>query len=162
MYKMFLQRIYMSGLNLADIISLANSNGSDSYHEIASRLKFIGKIQKGDKVNTRYMYVQPDTWYTRLIRTVWGSTDNRKTTYEFIEFTVKLGFLILQSDSKTDDFTKQCEKSVLNSIADDLRGACTGMENLKTTYADDLMFCCKIETLIQGVKSRLAESGISS
>ena len=61
--------------------------------EILSRIKFIGRIQKGEKVNVRYMYVQPDSWLTRFSRTFFA-TDNRMNTYHFIDNTIKRCFEI--------------------------------------------------------------------
>jgi ferredoxin-NADP reductase len=31
------------------------------------------------------------------------------------------------------------------------------MENLKETYMNDIMFCCKLDTLIEEIKARLTE-----
>ena len=31
------------------------------------------------------------------------------------------------------------------------------MENLKDTYMNDIMFCCKLDTLIEEIRARLTE-----
>jgi ferredoxin-NADP reductase len=39
----------------------------------------------------------------------------------------------------------------------DLKDSVKGMENLKETYMNDIMFCCKLDTLIEEIKARLSE-----
>jgi hypothetical protein len=39
----------------------------------------------------------------------------------------------------------------------DLENSKNGLNNLKDTYFDDLMFCCKIDTIIQDIDARLEE-----
>ena len=43
------------------------------------------------------------------------------------------------------------------NIITDLKHAVNGISNLKETYKADLMFCCKLDTLIQEINSRLNE-----
>ena len=38
--------------------------------EVISRLKFIGKVQKGEKINVKYMFIQPEGIITRISRTI--------------------------------------------------------------------------------------------
>ena len=56
----------------------------ESGKEIISSLKFIGKLQKGDKINTKFMYRQPDGLPTRISRT-FINQDNRHNTINFIQ-----------------------------------------------------------------------------
>ena len=48
--------------------------------EIVSRLKFIGKVKKGEKINTHHMCVQPEGLITNLKRTFWIH-DNRNHAF---------------------------------------------------------------------------------
>ena len=50
---------------------------------IISRLKFIGKVQKGDKINVKYMFIQPDGIFTRISRSLINH-DNRNNTLNFV------------------------------------------------------------------------------
>ena len=53
--------------------------------ETISRIKFIGKIQIGDKINLKSMYMQTDSIITQLLRTVFQ--DNRNKTLVFLQDT---------------------------------------------------------------------------
>ena len=65
----------------------------ESNKETISRLKFIGKIQIGDKVNLKSMYIQPDGLITQLLRSI--NQDNRSKTLIFLQDTISKTFEIL-------------------------------------------------------------------
>jgi hypothetical protein len=129
--------------NSADLISIYNQ--SSDTNVILSRIKFIGRIQKGDKINVRYMSIQPDTWYTRIVRTIY-CTENRQSAFDFINYTINLGFGIA-TQSHTHN----------SHIIEDLKNACNGLTNLCETYHDDIMFCCKLDTLVESITARLSQ-----
>lgn len=130
-----------------------NSGMDSGTAEIISRIKFIGRIQKGEKINVRYMYVQPDSWFTRLSRTFFNA-DNRMNTYNFLENTIKRCFDIITLNK---DSVKISERCLVVNILSDLKTALEGIHNLKDTYGTDVMFCCKLDTLIQETTSKLLE-----
>ena len=66
----------------------------DINKETISRLKFIGKIQIGDKVNLRYMYIQPDGLLTQISRSL--LQDNRNKTLSFLQDTINKTFEIFK------------------------------------------------------------------
>jgi hypothetical protein len=128
--------------------------GMDSgTNEILSRLKFIGRIQKGEKVNVKYMYVQPDSLLTRISRTFFA-TDNRMNCYNFLENTVNRSFEIITLNQNSAKISERC--LVINIISD-IKAALEGIENIKETYIHDIMFGCKLDTLIQETTARLVE-----
>lgn len=124
-----------------DLISIYNQPSDPNV--ILSRIKFIGRIQKGDKINIRYMSIQPDSWYTKIIRTIFCA-ENRQSAYDFVNFTINQGFEIIEKSSYSS-----------NHIIEDLKAACKGLGNLSETYHDDIMFCCKLDTLIESITARL-------
>jgi hypothetical protein len=125
-------------------------------NEIASRLKFIGRIQRGEKVDVSRKCVLADTWYNNIWRTIWG-TESREATLEFIDKTVKCGleFALQTSSNQQNPF----RETTVQSILQDLANACNGMENLKDTYKCDLMFGCQMDTLIHYIQTRLSQMG---
>jgi hypothetical protein len=144
-------------LRMVDLSSLYRCTqppkGIDSgISEISSRVKFISRIQRGEKVDTRHMLVHNDSLYHQICRTIF-STPDRNCTYQFVDYTIKLCFEIVsvcrQSLKIEDQYT------VIN-LVNDLRSAVKGINNLKDTYIEDRMFCCKLDTLIQEIASHLA------
>ena len=120
-----------------------------------SRLKFIGKIKKGDKVNIKDMYVQPNNIITKINRS-FVNVDNRNNTLSFILETIKKGFeeLITHLEKSKNNLF---DMNISVNMISDLENSKVGLINLKDTYNDDLMFCCKIDTIIQDIDARLDE-----
>ena len=120
-----------------------------------SRLKFIGKIKKGEKINVKDMAVQPNNMYTKLHRSL-VIVDNRNNTLSFILDTIKKGFdeLLTHLDRSKENLF---DLNISTNMIQDLENSKNGLNNLKETYSDDLMFCCKIDTINQDIDARLEE-----
>ncbi len=121
--------------------------------EIISRLKFIAKINPGEKVSVKGMYVQPEGLFTTISRSL-ITHDSRENTMNFLNTAIKKGFDILSSyyESKTP-----FERQMFTNVLGDLRAAKTGLSNLRQTYEADRMFCCKLDTLEQEIDAKLLQ-----
>lgn len=122
--------------------------------ETQSKLKFIARIKEGDKINVRHLYVQPAGWLTRLART-FISQDNRMNTLSFIEDTIKRSFDIITLCQYS---SKSADRTLISNVINDIEASIQGMSNLKITYIDDTMYCCKIDTLIEYTQATLTET----
>ena len=121
--------------------------------EIISKIKFIGRIQKGEKINVRNMCVQQNNWITKISRTFF-TCDDRINAFHFVENIMKRAFEIISLNRTSLKISDTC--LVSNMIAD-IKESIKGIENLKEAYASDIMYCCKLDTLIQDTNSRLTE-----
>jgi hypothetical protein len=128
-------------------------NNNDFNNDVISKLKFIGKIQKGDKINVRFMFVQSDGILTKISRSIINQ-DNRGNTLNFLQDTINKAFSII---SNFEHLTGVADKVMCQNIATDLNLSKTGIHNLKDTYISDNKFCCDMDTLIQVIDARLAE-----
>lgn len=144
-------QLFKLGVNFVKEKNLYKINRMDSYQEIISRLKFIGKLKKGEKINTKQMYVQQEGIATMISRTFW-SQDNRINTINFIHETIKFSFELLHNYNRSDSGP---ERELAKHIVNDLRQVSQGLENLKHTYILDTKFCCDIDTLIEDIKAKL-------
>ena len=118
--------------------------------ETISRLKFIGKIQIGDKVNLKSMYIQPDGLITQLLRSI--NQDNRSKTLIFLQDTINKTFEILKLYEKS---SKVSEQIMHSNIILDLKNSKNGLNNLKETYSLDVKFVCDLDTLLQTIDAKL-------
>jgi hypothetical protein len=125
----------------------------ESDNDVISKLKFIGKIQKGEKVNVRSMYVQHDGIATKISRS-FINVDSRSNTYNFLTNTIKRSFDLIHLHSKSNT---PFEYNLVINLIKDLKESKLGIENLKGTYSSDIMFCCQLDTLIQDIEGRLSE-----
>ena len=125
----------------------------DNHNDVLSKLKFISKIRKGDKINVRYMFIQPDNITTKLSRSLYN-VDNRMNTLNFIETTIRRGFEVIALHSTTD---RPYDVQIRENVIRDLSSAKDGLVNIKETYIDDVMFRCKIDTFIQEIDAKLGD-----
>jgi hypothetical protein len=130
-----------------------NINNMEPDKEVISRLKFIGKVQKGEKINVKYMFVQPEGIATRISRTLINQ-DNRSNTLNFVRTTVSRTFTIISSYSSS---LQESQRHICTNVIIDLKQAKNGLQNLKDTYLSDIKFCCDMDTLLQEIDAKLSE-----
>lgn len=135
------------------VINLYNTNLMENSSDIISRLKFIGCIKTGEKINTRHMYVQPDGICTKISRT-FIFHDNRNNTLSFIKDTINRSFELLTLFERS---TKDSDRVLCINLVNDLHNAQKGLIHLKNTYIDDTMFKCFMETLLQSIDIKLSD-----
>jgi hypothetical protein len=122
----------------------------ESNKETISRLKFIGKIQIGDKVNLKSMYIQPDGLVTQVLRSI--NQDNRNKTLIFLQDTISKTFEILKCYEKS---VKNADQIMCSNLILDLKNSKMGINNLKETYTLDIKFVCDLDTLLQTIDAKL-------
>ena len=120
--------------------------------ETVSRLKFIGKITKAKKIDTRSFTLLPDDIFTSIYRTIFK--DDRNDTLDFLKKTICNSFELLSSyklSKKSSDLEKY------SNILTDLKSCKQGILNLKETYQKDLKFGTDIDVLLQYIDAELKE-----
>ncbi len=129
----------------------------ESSDEVISKIKMIGKINPDDKIAVKGMYIQKKGLLTSVSRTLINH-DNRENTMTFLSTTIKKGFDILSSYYSTYVSDKKgSDRIMFSNLLADMRNARIGLFNLKATYEGDVMFCCKLETLIQEMDAKLIQ-----
>ena len=124
--------------------------------EVISRLKFIGKVQKGEKINVKYMFIQPEGIITRISRTIINQ-DCRENTLNFVRNTISSSFQIINMYSASP---KESQQHIRTNIMQDLKHSTKGIINLKNTYIDDVKLGCDLDTLLQEIDAFLVEINI--
>lgn len=126
---------------------------TSSTQETLSCLKFIGRLQRGDRIDTRNVSVQPDGIWTMLQRT-FVRKDSRANALAFIYETINRALEIFVMYERSDS---PSEKALCPHIVRDLQKAKYGLKNFQQTYAGDQKFSCDIETILQSVDTRLSD-----
>lgn len=114
--------------------------GAHSLQEVVGRLKFIGGIRAGDRVDTAALAVVPDTYYRRAVRALrelWYAHESRDTTLEFARRTVAEAYAMLEEGGRTPDESRMLVEGVV--------GVRAGLAALRETYADDRMFVARLD-----------------
>ena len=128
-----------------------NINNMESDKEIISRLKFISKIQTGEKIDVKYMFVQPEGIVTKFSRTFIHKC-SRRNTLNFVMNTIKRTFEIITSYIESPNKSRH---HICKNIIQDLKFSQKGIVNIKSTYLDDLKVCCDLDTLLQEIEAFL-------
>jgi hypothetical protein len=118
-----------------------------------SKLKFIGKIQKGEKINVKHMFIQPEGLATRISRS-FINLDSRGNTLSLVKATITQSFNILYSFLSNGTFS---HRNICVHIIDDIKKSKEGIKNLKLTYSSDIMLCCQLDCVIQEIDAKIAE-----
>jgi len=121
--------------------------------EIISKLKFLSKVQKCEKINVNGLFVQLDGLKTTVSRTIWNP-DSRQNTLTFIESTINKSCTLIDLYLRSE---KSSEVQMGKNILKDLNDSKVGIANLKHTYSDDVMFCSKIDTFLQIIDAKIVE-----
>tara|TARA_B110000438_G_C15789650_1_gene640045 strand:- start:458 stop:973 length:516 start_codon:yes stop_codon:yes gene_type:complete len=121
--------------------------------QLISRLKFLSKINKNEKIDTKNLVVQAaDTYYTSLTRTY--KQDSRNNTLSFIQSIIRNSFLLIDKYAKSDVISEQ---TIVKHLTDDIQNCKLGITNVKSTYESDTMFCCNLDTLLQNIDAKVSE-----
>lgn len=124
----------------------------ETTHEVITRLKFIGLLKKGEKINVKNLSVQQTNMINSLIRMFYK--ESRETTLDFLTSTINRAFEIIQLDLSSP---KKGEKILSKNLSEDLEKSLVGLSNLQHTYTEDRLFWCHIQTLIEAVVVKLRD-----
>ncbi len=122
--------------------------------ELLSKLRFLSKIQKGEKLEivSKLSLIDGGSWINAFIRTVNGSKESREHAFEFIQKVCEEGLEVATSFLNTQD-TFQHE--VGNMIIQALKEAQDGIKNHMDTYKSDRMFGSQVETFLKLLNAKL-------
>jgi len=121
-------------------------DGSErSVQDIISKLKFIAKIQDGEKLDVCSLTLHKDTLGTSLYRTIVARDESRDRALEFIRCVIGEAFdLASKYRRKEESFFKKIGEMIILA----LKESRAGLLNLTKTYELDRMFVSKLETLM--------------
>lgn len=131
----------------------SNSISSDSRHQALTRLKFIGKLQPGDKIDSKNIKVESTSLWTPIKR-LFLTGDSRDTSLDFFRSTIERCLEILAGKLSSAAVS---DKIFCAHTLKDLIRAVNGLQNSQKTYSNDNFTCCELEVIIQGVQARIFE-----
>lgn len=123
--------------------------------EVISRLKFLTKVKKGEKINVNGLYVQPESYVTSISRTLFH-IDNRNNTLSFIQNTIDRSFELVNLYTNNHNASTS-ELSISKNLIKDIIKAKDGINNLKSTYHQDTMFICNLDAILENIDAIILE-----
>lgn len=138
--------------------------------DVISKLRFLSKIDKHEKLDVASLSLVADTWYNNLYRLVkyvaairgiyWKSEESRKISLEFIKTTTSEALNLakeLFSQSPQLDNGVNLNTSLGHMIITTLEELGPGIQGLKKTYANDGMFISQVETFEDVLKAQIQD-----
>lgn len=124
----------------------------DRHKDVIKKLKFISKIEVGERINVSSVSTASDSWFGSLYRSFFK--ESRGKTFQFLSEVIDRSFelIILYQDS-----VKISDRITCAQILDDLLSSIKGLKNVQQTYHEDRNFYCDVDTLIGSIFARLAE-----
>ncbi len=116
------------------------------------RLRLIGSLQAGNRVNTRLHYVYRNTWHARLSRSFWY-TETREHTLAYARCAVDNLSAIV---AKIVHQNWAIPADVRAALDGAMESAVVGMGNLQVTYADDVASVSVLTSLVTRVRVLLS------
>jgi len=139
----------------SNLMGASKKGTMETTHEVITRLKFIGLIKSGEKIDTRTLTACQSTKMNSIWR--WWTTEARSDALDFFTSTVNRSFEIIQLSLYSE---KSSDKKLCKIIVEDLIKCPIGMINIQETYMklyNDRIFWCDVQTLIQCVELKLKE-----
>ena len=133
-----------------------NNTPLEENGEIISQLKFISKIKPGEQVNVDSLSICSRNIFSGIYRTMYG--EGREKTFHYFNVTIRRAFEKLAAYTNSE---RMSDHMLCCQLVENLQGCIEGLSNAKDTYKDDRRFVCDVETLIEGVESRLQELRIN-
>ena len=129
----------------------AASGNEKQVEAVVSQLKFISKLQPGEKINVHSMNISSVRYTDRLYRT-FVSGESRDDTLLFIHEVINRALeLIYSYDSM--HITLYLTMSAL--IVSNLQDSKKGLQNLMSTYEHDRMYVSQIEALLATLDAKI-------
>ena len=125
---------------------------SNEYKDVITRLKFVSKIQPGEKINTKhYLSIVTNDWLTALLRTFYNF-DSRAQSVAFISDTINMAFGMIEKVKAAGDGDElHPQTDGLQNLFKDLAQTKVGITNLIKTYKTDKIIVCQLETVIENI-----------
>lgn len=132
------------------------NGGLWSIEEVIGKLKFIARINDGEKIDVDNLEVQPVCPYTSLIRTFTLTGESKWKTLRFIRDTINQAWAIAESfkDSK-----EEYKRQIREDIIQDLIHTKIGLAHLKKTYADNRHFNSQLDAILGVLDARMVHAG---
>ena len=135
---------------------------------VLSKLRFLSKIDKHEKLDVSSLSLVADTWWTSFYRTIktvaasqgiyWMNNESRKISLTFIETTTEEALeLAKELLSREQTLSKSLNHNLGLMIIAALDELDLGIENLKKTYDSDKMFVSQIEAFQKILKVQISD-----
>jgi len=138
-----------------------NEKWLSEVQDVVSKLKFLSKLQPGEKIQVNGLCIVENSWYGKITRhlTSKGKTakeilESREISLDFVNELCENGLKIAFS---VVDKSGRCQQEVWTMILTSLKEFQPGIKNLMISYETDRLFVSKVETFISILNAKIKE-----
>lgn len=138
---------------------------SAEIQNVISKLRFLSKVKKGEKLQIDKLSVVENTWYAKLMR-VWNTLDlnqdsnnnienvkeSRRKSLKFIKDLYEEGLRLASSIVKE---TSSYYTDLWSMLVKSLKDAQPGISNLMISYESDRLYISEVETFIDVLNAKI-------
>lgn len=142
----------------SQLASIAIEGSNVNVRDVISRLRFISKIEKDEKLVTNNKvnpYVISDTNINRILRTCGISPGSKEETLDFIKNTIESGLELAKICLASNN---QFHQNIAKLIIESIDQADRGIQNIMYTYSKKpkyRLFVAKVETFRQILDAKI-------
>lgn len=129
--------------------------------DVIAKLRFISKIEVGNKVNVKDMFVRDNSvLWQRVLRSFHNwflqGSESKEATLKYIEKVTDEAIALIreQRNYPTDPYRQEIANILLRNLENSLQGT----KNLKKTYEDDISFVARIEAYLETLEVSMTYS----
>lgn len=147
-------------MNEAQLFSL---DGYNKVQQVLANLKFVSKIQNGEKINAQEMFVRNnDSIWQRMLRTIRNATnaismsnniESKDSTLLYIQNTINDAITLISVYRQVPD--DEFKNNIADIIVENLENSKIGIRNMISTYQYDRKFISDAEAVIQTLEARI-------
>lgn len=126
-----------------------------------SKLRFLSKVKKGERLQVEGLSVVENTWYAKLIR-AWNTMgevketgevkESRRKTLAFIRDLYDTGLKLAKSIvAETSSYYSELWNMLIKSLKD----AQPGISNLMNSYESDRLYIAEVETFVDVLNAKI-------
>lgn len=140
---------------------MSNERWLSEVQDVVSKLKFLSKLQPGEKLQVNGLSVVENSWFGKIYRhlTSKGKTakeilESREISLTFIselcESALKLALSVVDKDGT-------CQQEIWHMTISNLKEFQPGIKNLMVSYETDRLFVAKVDTFISILNAKIKE-----
>lgn len=120
--------------------------------QLLSKLRFLSKIKKNEKLQVDGLSVVKDTWITSVLRTFFYTAECREKALAFIKDTCNGALITIEVFFTSNN---PFHREIGNMIVSTLNEAQAGIITYVETYKDDRMFISDVESFLNILRARI-------
>jgi hypothetical protein len=140
---------------------MSNERWLSEVQDVVSKLKFLSKLQPGEKIQVNSLSIIENGWFWKVYRHFTSKGKTEKDILESREISLnsisELCEIALKLALDVVDKEGTCHQEVWTMVLSSLKEFQPGIRNLMVSYEGDRLFISKVDTFISILNAKIKE-----